>query len=354
MFEWKHEFLEYAKGKYNETQDNIDRVIRMETDIGGSILDLTPSKLDEEIRYVAYEKVKMQDPGKRRDYAISLANTIYNYNMWCRSRKFRYSNRIKESKYVSIATASLWAIKSPEHLQGILDDGLSPEYLRTVDCVVRGFVWLIFSGLTKEEAFEADSKDVVVDSGFKSGYIKVIRDGEQINVKLYRQSLICLSFLSTSDYFKMYNNRYREGYANTRRTEGTRLLRGGIPTEKSFTLEQRKKADPSYTQYSQSILKRWKQNATTNRELSYESVSRSGEFYRIYSLRHNNSDWERAFDKYIDRLCDISMESNKRTVKIKTRIDDSGNIIEEESRKELRRFWKRKIKRMYTAWIEVL
>lgn len=90
--------------------------------------------------------------------------SLNKYINWCvctglesdlKTHKFDFDFIYKSRKYL---------VASPAHMSAVLDKVFSPIDSHTIDCVTRGYVWLIYMGLTQEEAIDLTTDDVDLDS----------------------------------------------------------------------------------------------------------------------------------------------------------------------------------------------
>lgn len=279
----------------------------------------------------------------RDSVSLSVARILFLYNRWCRENKIPADDGITRGKWVKAAKASTWIVKSPSHLQELLDDTLSPEAAETADLCNRGVAWLAYAGLTKKEIMTAPSSAV----DFDDMTITVLRDGRPVKLRLEKESRLCLKLLSTLSSFTLYNTQYKDGVIRVRRYDSDRLTRG-ISKRRSTTPVE---GPSNHVAFITNIFCKWRRYSEMN--LSYEGIRKSGVYYRAYmeeladGVPYTGDTSSIGITSRIS--CDIHIEELDRFVADRIR---EGDCKSEKSDSE--HVWRRKIYNEYLLWKRIV
>ena len=98
--------------------------------------------------------------GLKQSTAKSFLNMLNNYITWCEKNSLEIGLEQHNFDFDFTYKSRKFLVASPEHLNVVLDAVLSPLENHTIDCVIRGYMWLIYMGFTPDEALEITTDDV--------------------------------------------------------------------------------------------------------------------------------------------------------------------------------------------------
>ena len=317
-----------------------------------------------ELRYVDYDKVieLVLDDINLDDYKVlfkdraelrmSLVRTTYLYRRWCLRNGFPARDDISRSKQVRIMKGSYTVVRSPEHLQAILDEHLDPIEYGTADLCCRGAAWLSYIGMTEDEVVT-----VAADAfHFKDKYVEVMRGETPIQIPLPEQSLGCLSALGRLDTFQSYRKSYKEGKAEFKRVESEAIIRG-VDTGRGRRIIGKRK-DASKVVINNIFTRHRKDGGL--QQLGYLNLLRCGFFYRAYKEEQSKGEMDSIYQLEESQL---GWETN-RTVK-RFRIKELDRLLEmllasasakidEDNAGTKERYWRNSIGKEYTLWKQLV
>ncbi len=159
---------------------------------------------------------------------------------------------------------TLQYVKGPQHMKKIIECTFGQDiYSATTKTPFAGFVWLIYIGLTIDEACALRGGDVDLSSGsisLKSGRYTIPQEAMEI-----------FSILKTSTTL-IYKNANYQNDINRKRVDGNLLLRGvrGNPASNSFMIYARRKMRDAFL------------NGACETRTTLDKVYMSGVFWRAY------------------------------------------------------------------------
>lgn len=128
------------------------------------------------------------------DMTIRSSNTFFatksrikSYVKWCKEQGYPCSDAINGLKFDQTRAIRSSMFASPRHLQEFLDKIFPPVSEHTLDCIYRGAVWLLYGGMTLEQARSVTVHDV--------GLTHMLVCGQY---EIYREAVEVFQFLSTS------------------------------------------------------------------------------------------------------------------------------------------------------------
>lgn len=198
---------------------------------------------------------------RQRDAAM-----LRNYLDWA------YKNHICDtniSSYVLQAmdiNANAVLVSSPRHLQFQLDTVFPPEIEDNVDLLSRGFVWMAYMGIPKEDTIKITSNHVSIYNNNEKNIVAYNNTLYEIPTEAYItiNKLCSLKYLTTTT---------RSGIVRKfDRVQGCELLRGTTRLN-NITVE-----------YLRTRITRKSKEYRLSKLLSYGSLYKSGVFYRQYIL----------------------------------------------------------------------
>lgn len=273
---------------------------------------------------------------------LSIARILFLYNRWCRENKIPADDGITRGKWVKAAKASTWVVKSPSHLQELLNETLSPEAAETADLCNRGVAWLAFAGLTKQEiltvpvgAFDLEDMTVTVQ-----------RDGGAVTIQLVKESQRCLNLLATLSSFTLYSPQYKDGVIRVRRYDSDRITRGVCKRRSTTPV-----AGPSnHIAFITNIFSKWRRAGEIN--LSYEGLHKSGFYYRAYLEELADGTSYAGNAEFTGRPSRVNREIHIEELDrfVAERIKEGGG---KSQKSDTERVWRRKIYNEYLLWKRV-
>jgi len=154
-------------------------------------------------------------------------------------------------------------VKNPAHLQRLLDGICLPVESNTVDIIIRGFVWLAYSGIAEEDIFKILDSDI--------DFANMVIHYQDRDYLIYREAIPALTQCVKLQTFTVYHPNYAVPMAAPR-VGGHQLLRGT-------------KSDASLKNMKAILSKRMKENKASDTnylKLSYHRIWLSGVFYRMH------------------------------------------------------------------------
>ena len=82
------------------------------------------------------------------------------YARWCAEQGFQFNASPEDVVFDVHDTIREVMISSPHDLQSRMNRVFEPENKRTTDCVYRAYLWMMYSGITGEQAVAAKTSDV--------------------------------------------------------------------------------------------------------------------------------------------------------------------------------------------------
>lgn len=296
-------------------------------------------------------KSREEEGKQKRDVKIYVARVLYLYNRWCRFNNFEAAKDITYAKWLDYVRASSWMVKSPEHLQNILNLSLTPEDFIGVDCCIRGIVWLAYAGLSQKEILSV----VPEDFDFEQNRVKVLKPSEPDGYKyihLYDESISVLKLLASVNQLTVYHPRYGEVKKN--RASGRYVIRGVEQSRAKAIYED--ESDEKIARFFSNILGRVEWN--NGIRITYRNIYNNGLYYRAY-LEEISSGLKRIIG------CEKRPWSQKniRVVELKAldyeilkRARDDTKTRGDSTEKKFidkEQFWKARIVKEYLLWKEM-
>lgn len=155
-------------------------------------------------------------------------------------------------------------VRSPLHLQTVLDSVFEPEDLNTPDMIYRAFLWLGYSGISLDKAVYVTASDI----DFPNRCIRI--DG--LEHPIYPESVRCLKSCCSSKTFGQRSASNPALIFQRKRADGSSILRSTTsqPSLNSLKTNLHHKVIGAQTE------------GRTNFDLSYTRVGLSGAFFRMY------------------------------------------------------------------------
>lgn len=280
----KQEFLNKCIDSVGSRKSYIilfNSIEKFEKDFGVDICFMNSNELSIVINYVV---------GYRNNSRKVSISKITKYLNWCCENVPNSINSIKNINVDSRIGNIL--IKSPQHLNNILDNMFDPVCERTIDNIYRMYFWLAYSGISINDAFSVKKTDVDLDN-------LIIKFNNNI-YKIYNEEIDVIKFCIESEVFvykhPLYNDKIRL------RESGDQLIIGYNYTKK--------------TSLTPTISKRVKSSMESGKiktDISYYRCLVSGLFYDMYIKEINGYDINYILD-------------NKDYIELK-RTNNSGIIV---------------------------
>ncbi len=194
---------------------------------------------------------------------------LKNYAAWCCSHNVPGANP-ELSQLTNIIEPQLEKIRSqmvasPAHLQRCLDQICAPVADETVDCAIRGFLWLAFSGVPEEDA------EVLPASAVDFSDLIIRYNG--MVYPIYREAIPALRACVQLRQFRIPKPQFpKECWPYKDRNEGDWILRriSSADTKRSLRVVLSRRVHPK------------KADGKISVNLGYSRVLMSGMFYRTY------------------------------------------------------------------------
>lgn len=156
-------------------------------------------------------------------------------------------------------------VANPMQLQMYLDAICEPESEQTTDNIYRCFYWMAYSGMDEEEILEVKISDVDFEN-------MVVRHGDN-EYEIYRDAIPAFKNAATlTEFVYKHPNYPPDKIVRRNRTPGNTLIRGIRSTTSTLSLR---------VELSRRS-KKFIEDGTTDKQLSYYRVWMSGLFYRMY------------------------------------------------------------------------
>lgn len=236
---------------------------------GMDIADQRHKEIDAAIDCIALDvDLTLCDSMERDLVQLSISKVVFLYNIWCykhgytKSRDAQWIRRSEDIRFL------LRAVSSPDHLLDIMSQLDSPE-LETKDCLIRGYIWLLYYGVTPREAISLTISDF--DNSKSGVYV-----GDRF-VQLSGDAYNTISKLASLDYFRTERLQYRDRVGFIPRKDGNLLFRRsdiGCKTDVELTTEDGLKSSSVY------FFRHFPNKDRISPKISQYSVFLSGAFYR--------------------------------------------------------------------------
>lgn len=317
-----------------------------------------------EMRYVDYDKmieeivedfdVKRYSElfANKHELRLSLVRTTFLYNRWCRRNKLPAKDNISRSTQVKKMKLEYEIIRSPKHLQELLDKALDEEKKCTADLCCRGAAWLSYAGLTEAEVVSLTEKDI----NFQDKSVCVFRDGFPRKIRLFDEGMESLVFLSKLDTFDSYRIRYKNKKTKYKRMDSDSIIRGvdtGRSARTKISMKER-----SNSIILANIFNRHRSGGKLE-QLTYNNLWKCGYFFRaymeeqargpaesIYNLDESQLGWDdkRAVRRFrLNTLDDMLREE----------LAAAAIVKDKEKAGARERYWRNSIFKEYVAWKSV-
>lgn len=317
-----------------------------------------------EMRYVDYdtmveeivEKIDIEKYPElfadKHQLRLSLVRTTFLYNRWCRRNKLPAKDNITRSTQVKKMKLEYEIIRSPAHLQEMLDKALDEEKKCTADLCCRGAAWLAYAGLTEEEVVTITAKDI----NFRDKSLCVFRDGFPRKIRLFDEGMESLSLLAKLTAFDSYRKSYKDKKTEFKRVNSDSIIRG-VDTGRSARSKISKK-QRSNSIILANIFNRQRSGGKLE-PLTYKNLWKCGYFYRayleerargpvdsIYELDKSQLGWDNARSVKRFRLIALD-EMLQEELAAALEVTDSKEAGNRE------RYWRNTIFKEYAAWKSV-
>lgn len=302
--------------------------------LGKDLVDMSGRELEALIPYVT-ELFEAEDYGLlcgagERGKDLAVAFVLYLYNRWnhkvflsAEEARANKGSPLTNTRLFKDASAMTWIIRSPEHLDELLNSWLDPTEADTVDCCTRAIVWMAYCGMTEEEIVSTKVGDVDLDEGI----IHAKRSGVPVSIKMCSEAWPCLKKLVELDKFWCERPGLTNGYAWIKRQAGDQLIRGQKLKGYSPTVSDARKR-------INNAMVRKLGNKMMAFSLTYRTVYKCGVFESVYKMESINS-----LQSAEDALLEYAME---------TMADISG--LEERLRERRVRDRKHQVRQEYNIW----
>lgn len=207
--ERRNAFLEYYKGEASKEYYGrvFDRIEPVENQLGKHLEEMTT----EESREV-FKVFSMM----RTASVTNVFQMFKNYKEWCMENGIGFTPELDQSAFNASSTMSIRMVSSPQQLQERLDAVFDKESLKTNDNLYRAYLWLLFIGVTREQAIALRDEDV--DLSIPCVYV----DG--VPYKIPPEAFPCFYVVATCDAFVVPHPSHRDSVK--RRVESDKFLRG--------------------------------------------------------------------------------------------------------------------------------
>lgn len=187
----------------------------------------------------------------------SLKSRIRRYTKWCKEQNYPVRESLDSLEYDPTFATLESMFSSPRHLQEFLDKAFDPVENQSLDSVYRCLLWLLYGGMTLDQAREVANSDVDLTHMLVQG-----------RYELYRESVPAFQTALTAKEFWAVRRKSRTPSPESR-ASGDLLLRGTNGTE----AVAKKQVLLVYFTHRKSTIK---PKATP------ESIRMSGAFFRIF------------------------------------------------------------------------
>lgn len=287
----------------------------------------------------------------KSDLKVSFVRTTYLYSRWCRSNKLPARDDISRSREVKLMKYQSTIVKSPEHLQLILNLHLDPVEMGSADLCCRGAAWLSYAGLTEDEVVNTSADDI----DFQRGILSVKRNGSYVAIKLPKQSIPCLAKLAVLDSFRSYRKIYkdidaRKSGVEYKRVDSSSIIRGVDTGRGREKLSKRANASKLIIN---NIFNRHKRGGALE-SLTHPNLWKCGFFYRayleekqsggaIFRLDESQLGWER--DRSVKRFNLTELDQM-----LELQIQAASAITSKRNAGFKERYWRNTIYNEYSIW----
>lgn len=207
-------------------------------------------------------------------YKKSMFSVLKLYLEWCSVQGLPGAVcRTDGLNYFGLANVRRSMVADAGMLQNVLDSLFRPEFDGGLDVTFRAYYWLLFSGVTADEAVNLTANDIDFSR-------KTIHCCTGVDVMLrYPESMSSLMYCIMADHFVVY---YDHGLQNKQpvtrkheRSDGDTILRG------LARYENRTKEPSIDSRIADKMLVMRKQGGVEYK-ITTQSILRSGVFYRAY------------------------------------------------------------------------
>lgn len=190
--------------------------------------------------------------------------TLRRYAKWCMDHNIPgATDALLKIKEVGLEQIANTTVSGPEHLQNRLDLVFPPESDCKIYNVSRAFIWMAFFGIDEYDSINFTAKNVDLKNKVMT------RDGR--TYPIYDEAIPVLRNVCIADSFVYEHPRYQVIRA---RCEGSSILRGFRENEKG--------THKSVMQMTSKRIKAAFAKLDDPVEMTYQQVSLSGIFYRVY------------------------------------------------------------------------
>lgn len=263
--------LRYLSEIKNETSKNICRlafeyISDYEAKYEKDICCMSVDELSDSIRGLSVVQGGALNKGPR-------IQAIENYIKWCIYYEISGANsNIFSIEVDSTGKIKETMLKSPEHLNMVLNVLFKDVSLDTIDNVYRTAIWLIYSGIKKEELNNIHRENIMFNKGI------ILFDDKQYTI--YDQSINSIESCINLTEFNMFRSANNKKPAIDPRAFGTSIVRTTSGDLDQTFLQQ---------QISRKTNKYLKEGFVIP-VLKLEKIKLSGLFYRCWQLEQQGAD----------------------------------------------------------------
>lgn len=239
-------------------------------------------KFEEEFKLDIYEMSESELSQVLNDIAIICGGTtnkgsqvysLENYIKWCLQNNIPNCNdnifNIEIDPSEKIRAVML---KNPEQLEATLNAVFKPIDKNTIDNVYRCAIWLLYSGIKKEDLEFITKDNVDLDS-------MLIKYNSK-SYKIYPESVDVIKSCISLTCFNIIHPSYKDGHGIDERYVGDSILRTTTGNLKPLSLQQ----------LINRKIKSAESNGITVKKIKTEKIRLSGIFYRAYILEKQGVD----------------------------------------------------------------
>lgn len=153
--------------------------------------------------------------GVRKRATESSTAFMQSYVKWCSDNGFPTSNSVFELEVDVSQKIKRTMVASPMHLASIMDQVFTPVESKTIDCLYRCYLWMVYSGLRESDTVEVNVDDVDLDTS-------IIQFGGK-SFDIYNEARAAFRMACTATEFVYIHPNYT---TTINRFPGERLIRG--------------------------------------------------------------------------------------------------------------------------------
>lgn len=153
--------------------------------------------------------------GVRKRATESAIAFMQSYVKWCKDNGFETSDGVFDLEVDISQKIRRTMVASPRHLASIMDQVFSPVESKTVDCLYRCYLWMMFSGLREPDTIEVNVSDIDLDTF-------TIQFGGKA-FEIYKEAVPAFKMACTATEFVYIHPNYT---TTMERFPGDKLIRG--------------------------------------------------------------------------------------------------------------------------------